>query len=210
MTTKAFVTRLAVLAVGAAGLLNAGCSTMNNTEKGALLGAGGGAIAGTLIDKATGGKGGAGALIGAAGGGILGGVIGNDSDKYEKRQADVRQATAEQAYQNDQPSRINQIVELTRTGQSEGVILNYIKNNRMTFRLTVDDLSTLKANNVSPRVVEAMQLSAQPVVMSAPKPVVVREVEYVDRPVIVRQPPPVVFVDPYQPPPGIHFHGQFR
>ncbi len=199
MTTTTFATRLALLAVGAAGLLQAGCSTMNNTEKGALLGAGGGAIAGTLIDKATGGKGGTGALLGAAGGGILGGVIGNDSDKYEKRQADVRQATAERAYSDDQPTRIAEIVRLTRSGQEEGVILNHIKNNRMTFRLTADDLDTLKTNSVSPRVVAAMQNSAQSMVIAAPpKPVVVREVEYVDRPVYIAPPPP---------PPGLVIYG---
>src|SRR5438876_12296194 len=75
-------------------LLACGCSTMNNTEKGA--GAGGliGAGTGALIGKATGHTG-AGALIGAGVGALSGGLIGNAVDESEKRtEARVAAATA--------------------------------------------------------------------------------------------------------------------
>ena len=188
MTARAFGARLAVLAAGAAGLAPVGCSSMNNTEKGTLIGAGAGSVAGALIGKATGNPK-TGAVVGALGGGLVGGLVGNDADRKEQKQADVRQAVAEQAYRDDQPARIAQIVELTRTGQSENVILNYIKTNSMTFRLSLDDLNTLKANNVSPRVIEAMQLSAQPVIAARPRPVVVEREVIVERPVPVYGPP---------------------
>lgn len=200
------------LAVGAAGLLGTGCSTMNNTERGTLGGIAVGSVAGALIGKATGNPK-TGAVVGAVGGGLLGNVIGQDADRKEERIAGVKQAAAEQAYRDDQPARIAQVIELTRQGQDESVILNHIRANRMTFSLGVDDLNTLKANGVSGKVIAAMQNSSGTVVTSTPPPktVVVREQVYVDRPVYVAPPPPpIMVVDPYAPPSRLHIHGHFR
>jgi hypothetical protein len=209
MTTRGWITRAAALAVGAVGLLQAGCSSMNQTEKGVLGGGAIGAGLGTLIGSASGNpKTGAvvGGLLGAGGGG----VIGNDADRKDEQARDVRQATAAQAYRNDQPQRISEIIDLTRSGQDETVILNHMKNNRMTFVLGVDDLNTLKTNGVSPRVIAAMQSSGDPVVVTRqPRPVVVREEVIVERPVYVAPPPPIMVVDPYCRP-GVHVHGRFR
>ncbi len=204
-----WMTRAAVLAVGAATLLGTGCSTMNNTERGTLAGAGIGSVAGALIGKATGNPK-TGAVVGALGGGLVGNLVGQDADRKEERIEGVRQATAEQSYRTDQPGRVGEIVELTRQGQDETVILNHMKNNRMTFRLSVDDLNTLKANSVSPRVIAAMQNSGGTVVVNTPPPrtVVVREV--VHEPVyMVPPPPPIMVVDPYCPPNRVHIRGRF-
>jgi len=196
------MTRLVALAVGTVGLLGTGCSTMNNTERGTLAGAGIGSVAGAIIGKATGNPK-TGAVVGALGGGLIGNVIGRDEDRKEEHQAAVKQATVEQAYRDDQPARIAQIIDLTRNGQDETVILNHIKSNRMTFMLSVDDLNTLKANNVSPRVIDTMQRSSQPTVVTGTnRPVVVREEVIVERPVYVA-PRPVV----YGPPPPVVFVG---
>jgi hypothetical protein len=147
-----------------------------------------------------------GGLLGAG----TGGLIGNDADRKDEQDRQVRQSVAEQAYRDDQPTRISEIIDLTRQGQDETVILNHMKNNRMRFRLSVDDLNTLKANSVSPRVIAAMQTSSDPVVVTRPsRPVVVREEVIVERPVYVAPPPPVMVVDPYCRP-GVHFHGRFR
>ncbi len=69
-------------------LLISGCATdeygnrrpMSDTEKGALIGALGGAAVGALVAN----KAGKGALIGAVGGGIAGGLVGNYMDSQKK------------------------------------------------------------------------------------------------------------------------------
>jgi outer membrane lipoprotein SlyB len=205
-----WVTRVAVLAVGAAGLLGTGCSTMNNTERGTLAGAGIGSVAGAIIGNATGNPK-TGAVIGGLGGGLVGNLIGQDADRKEERAEAVQTAAAVQAYRDTQPQRIAEVVSLTQQGQDESVILNHIKTNRMTFSLSVDDLNTLKTNNVSPRVIAAMQNSSAPGVASLPPPrtTVVREQVIVREPVYVAPPPPVMLVDPYCPPNRVYIRGRF-
>src|SRR5258708_4246615 len=71
----------------APGLLSCGCSSMSNTEAGAvgggLVGAGAGAVVGHAL-----GNTGAGALIGAGAGALTGGLIGNSQDEREKKVAE--------------------------------------------------------------------------------------------------------------------------
>lgn len=62
------------------GLLVGGCSSLSNTEKGAVIGTGAGAAAGAAVGKAAGGTA-EGAIIGAAVGGTAGAVIGQRMDK---------------------------------------------------------------------------------------------------------------------------------
>lgn len=202
--SRNWMTRLAVLVVGVAGLLGTGCSTMNQTEKGTLAGGAIGAGVGTLIGSATGNPK-TGAVVGGLLGAGTGAIIGNEADRKDDETRQVRQATAEQAYRDDQPTRIRQIIELTQNGQDETVIINHIKANRMTFVLSVEDLNTLKANNVSSRVIATMQASSQPVVVTS-RPRVIREEVIVERPVYVAPPPPVF----YGPPSGVVFVGGRR
>lgn len=75
----------AVLALTA--LIPLGCASMNNTQKGAVIGATGGAVAGGVIGKATGSTA-RGAIIGAAVGGVAGAIIGNQMDKQAAELAD--------------------------------------------------------------------------------------------------------------------------
>jgi hypothetical protein len=210
MTTRGWISRLAVLAVGAVGLLQTGCSTMNQTEKGVLGGGAIGAGLGTLIGSASGNPK-TGAVVGGLLGAGVGGMIGNDADRQDEQNRQVLQAEAAQAYRNEQPGRIAEIIDLTRQGQDETVILNHIRNNRMTFVLSAADLNTLRANNVSPQVIAAMQNSTQPAVVTRPsRPVVVREEVIVEQPVYIRRapPPPVVVYDPWCRP-GFHVHGRW-
>lgn len=203
--------RLAILAGAVVAAAQAGCSHMNQTEKGALGGGAIGAGVGTLIGHATGNPK-TGAVVGGLLGAGVGGAIGNEADRKDEEKAEMRQAAAEQAYAGAQPNRVSEIIELANSGQDEVVILNHIKNNRMTFHLSVDDLKVLKANNVPPRVIAAMQNStapAGPAVSS--RPIVVREQVVVREPVYVAPPPPVMIVDPYyRPAAGFHVHGRFR
>ncbi len=76
-------TRLSIAAMVAATLLMTGCTTMNNTGKGALIGTGAGTAVGAGIGALIGGKNGAlvGAAAGAAVGAGTGAVIGKKMDK---------------------------------------------------------------------------------------------------------------------------------
>ena len=62
------------------GILMSGCSKMNKTQKGAVIGTGTGAAAGAVIGRASGNTA-LGAIIGATVGGVAGAVIGNKMDK---------------------------------------------------------------------------------------------------------------------------------
>lgn len=60
-----------------------GCSTwrkLDDTEKGAVIGVGSGAVVGGAVSGSP-----LGAAIGGAGGGVAGGLIGNEIDKDERR-----------------------------------------------------------------------------------------------------------------------------
>ena len=61
-------------------LIFASCSSMNKTQKGAIIGTAGGGAAGAVIGKASGNTA-LGAIIGAAVGGATGAIIGNQMDK---------------------------------------------------------------------------------------------------------------------------------
>lgn len=63
--------------------LISGCSSMNKTQKGAVIGTGGGAATGAVIGRAAGNTA-LGAVIGATVGGVTGAVIGNQMDKQAK------------------------------------------------------------------------------------------------------------------------------
>jgi len=73
------------LKVAALVSLVAGCA-MNKAEKGAIIGAGAGGVAGAVIGKATGSTV-RGAIIGAAVGGVAGAVIGHQMDKQAEELA---------------------------------------------------------------------------------------------------------------------------
>lgn len=72
-----------------------GCSSMSNTEKGAVIGAASGAVIGGVIGNAAGNTA-VGAIIGAAVGGTAGAIIGNYMDKQaEEMERDLEGAKVE-------------------------------------------------------------------------------------------------------------------
>ncbi|MCD6062767.1 MAG: glycine zipper protein [Flavipsychrobacter sp.] len=78
----------------AAGMLGS-CSSMNKTQKGAVIGGGSGAVVGGVIGRAAGNTA-AGAIIGAAVGGAAGAIIGRKMDKQaEEIKNDVPGAEVE-------------------------------------------------------------------------------------------------------------------
>jgi hypothetical protein len=123
-----------------------GCSTMSNTEAGA--GAGGliGAGAGAAIGSATGHTG-AGALIGAGVGALTGGLIGHAEDEAEKRAAAARAAGM---------IGLTDIVNMSRSGVSDSVIIAQIRASRSVYRLSTNDTIWLRQQGVSDAVVGEM------------------------------------------------------
>lgn len=72
-----------------------GCASLNETQKGAIIGAGAGTVLGGAIGKATGGTA-KGAIIGAAVGGAAGAIIGAQMDKQaEELEAELEGAEVE-------------------------------------------------------------------------------------------------------------------
>lgn len=86
--------RISAIALSAA-LIMSGCSNMNNTAKGGIIGGGGGAVLGGLIGKAA-GNAGVGAVIGAAVGTGAGVLIGHRMDKVKEQAQQVENAKVEE------------------------------------------------------------------------------------------------------------------
>jgi outer membrane protein OmpA-like peptidoglycan-associated protein len=113
MKSKIIVAALAALALSACTTTNpfTGQSQLSNTAGGAMIGTGGGALAGALIGSAVGGDARVGALIGAGVGGLTGAAIGNYMDQQEAELRAQLQGTG---------------VSVTRVGQQ--IILNMPSN----------------------------------------------------------------------------------
>ena len=75
--------KVLALAVTAGTLVTSGCASMNNKERGAVIGAGAGAAVGGVIGNNTGSTA-RGAIIGAVVGGAAGAIIGHQMDQQAK------------------------------------------------------------------------------------------------------------------------------
>ena len=189
--------------------VGSGCSTMNNTEKGVLAGGAIGAGAGTLIGAVTGNPK-TGAVVGGLLGAGVGGLAGDDADRKQERRTEIKQTNMERAYDNAQPNRIGEVVDLVQAGTPEQQVINHIKNKAMSFDLSAADLKYLNENKVPTRVIEVMQSSRNVinVPMRSRQPTIIREEIIVREPVYISPPPPVMFVDPYARP-GFQMHGRW-
>lgn len=154
-----------------------GCSSMNNAERGALGGGAIGAGAGALIGSMT-GNAGAGAAIGAGVGAVTGGLIGNSEDRAENKQ---KRAAAEWAAAHP-PMAIPDIVQLTQQHVSDEIIINQIRSSSSAYALTAADITYMKQQGVSDHVIREMQARAAPGTIVVPGRTVY---------VVEREPPPV-------------------
>ena len=77
-----------IAAVAMVAMMLGGCAQLNQTQRGALIGAAGGAAAGAAVGKATGSTA-RGAIIGAAVGGTAGALIGRQMDRQADELADA-------------------------------------------------------------------------------------------------------------------------
>lgn len=167
----------------------------NDTAEGTVVGGGLGAITGAII----GGRGnrGEGALIGAGIGAITGRLLGKSKDAADQQQAAYGAAVTHQA--NVQAAQLavtnSDVIEMTRAGLSDEVIIGAIRSRGSRFDLSPTGLIVMKQNGVSDRVVSAAQTYSAadgytPSIVTHSPPVIAQPpaVYVTPAPVIVRRP----------------------
>jgi outer membrane lipoprotein SlyB len=135
--------------------LNLGCqNTKTRATEGAIIGGVVGAAAGGIIGHQS-GHGGEGAGIGAAVGALSGGIIGAQIEKPGANQQAA--APAQGAAANPSQMTQQQIIDLSKQGVNENVIIDKIRLTNSKFTLTAQDIANLKSQGVSSKVIDAMQ-----------------------------------------------------
>lgn len=136
-------------------LCSAGCQgTKTRATEGAVIGGILGAAAGGIIGQQS-HHGSEGAGIGAAAGVLTGVLVGSQIQKPGAAQ--TGQNTAPVPQNNPQQMSIGQIVELSKQGINENVIIDKIRLTNSRFRLTTDDVTYLQQQGVSQQVIAVMQ-----------------------------------------------------
>lgn len=162
----------------------------NDTAGGAVVGGGLGAVAGALVSPKK--NRGENALIGAGVGALAGGLLGNSRDKADQQHAIVGSSVAANANAHIAAQAVTNydLVEMTRAGLSEDLIISTIQSRGGRFDLSPGGLIALKQSGVSDRVVLAAQsmgrggaFAPAPTMVASPAPVVM-------------SPPPVMYVQP--------------
>ncbi len=198
--TAQWIVVLGLLAI----VLAAGCNSPYHADRGALFGGLMGAGTGAIIGDAV-GNAGAGTAIGAGIGALTGAAIGSGMDEMEARN---RAMIAEQFGRQVAATAVSMddVVAMTRSGVDDELIVNHIKVHGTTGPLKPADLIFLQQQNVSTRVIKAMQTPpVRPAVVSQPvaQPVIVEEHHYAPPP--YWGPPRYYYRPRYRrcPPPGV-------
>jgi hypothetical protein len=152
-----------------------GCASPYHSDQGALLGGLGGAGVGALVGHAVGNTG-AGAAIGAGVGALSGAAVGAGMDEVEARNRAMIESKMQHPV-GPGAATIEDVVNMTRAGVDEELILNHIRAHGIVRQLQASDLVMLKQQGVSPRVIAAMQEPPpQPqVIVDQSRPVIIRE-----------------------------------
>ena len=124
------------------------CET--KTQTGALIGAGGGALAGGLIG------GGTGAVIGAGVGAATGALVGAALDAQDRNKLQENSPSTLQKIDTNQPLSLYDVEALSKNGLRDEVIIEQIKTTNSTFHLSADQIIELKDAGVSQNVIEYM------------------------------------------------------
>jgi hypothetical protein len=165
----------------------------NDTAGGAVIGGGLGAITGALVSPKK--NRGENALIGAGVGALAGGILGKSKDNADARQVYAGSAVAAQANAQVAAQAVTNfdLVEMTRAGLSEELIINTIQSRGGRFDLSPNGMIALKQSGVSDRVVLAAQSMGNRAGYAAtPAVVPINPAPQV----IVHQPPSVMYVEP--------------
>jgi hypothetical protein len=164
-------------------LFLAGCA--NNTETGALVGAGAGGLTGAVIGSAL-HRPGLGAAIGAGAGALTGAAIGNAEDKKEAKQEAQAVAASAQA----QMQGLTDVATMARRHEPDDIIINQIRTSPVVYHLSAEQIDWLRNNGVSDPVIRELQQTA----MRLPRRVYVEGAVYQPSPVVVVEEPPPVAV----------------
>ncbi len=167
------------LAVAVLSLAMTGCQSASTADQGALFGGATGAVLGGIVGHQFHNTG-AGAVIGAGAGALTGAVVGNKIDEGEARNRALIEQRLGRPVGPGAVS-IDDVIQMTRAGVNEQVIVSHVNNNGVNRPLTTADITYLTQNAVSPRVIQAMQTPvrvAQPIVVQQAPPVIVEEPYY--------------------------------
>ncbi len=130
-----------------------GCeSNKTRVAEGAVIGGLLGGAAGGIIGHQS-GHGGEGAGIGIAAGALTGALIGS---QIEKHKTNPDYAAASPGANPNQMS-LQQIIDLSKQGAHEDVIIDKIHLTGSKYVLSAQDIDYLKQQGVSPKVINAMQ-----------------------------------------------------
>lgn len=142
---------VSVVAAGVAIIMGCcGCqSAKTRTAEGSVIGGLLGAAAGGIIGHQS-GHGTEGALIGAATGAVAGGVVGSQIEKPGQEQAAAQSAPSSQM-------SVAEVLDLSRQGVNEDIIIDRIKTSGTVLALSQNDISYLRQQGVSERVIAALQ-----------------------------------------------------
>jgi uncharacterized protein YcfJ len=141
---------IAVLAVG--------CSNMNNTQKGAVVGGAGGTVVGAIVGKQLGNTG-AGAAVGALTGMAAGALVGKSEDEAEARENAVRTAAYEHNLRVREARAVtnSDVVYMSQNGINDTIICNEIRTRGGRFDTSPQSIINLQRSGVSDTVIQAMQ-----------------------------------------------------
>ncbi len=148
MSGKVLVAACLLLAVASAGCQ----SNQTRVGEGAVIGGLLGATAGGIIGQQS-HHGGEGAAIGAAAGILGGAIVGSQINKPQQG----AQASTTAAANNPNQMSIQQIVDLSKQGVNDAVIIDKINLTNSKFTLSAADLDYLKQQGVHQAVIDAMQ-----------------------------------------------------
>lgn len=196
------------------------CYSQGRTTGGAAVGGAAGAIIGGIIghqnDETP-----EGALIGGAVGAITGGLIGRAQDNQINQQRIYRDQAyyqgQQEAYAQQQTIAasgvsMNDVVNMSRSGISDSVIMSHLQSKGVQRRIEVSDIIALHQAGVSDTLIGVMQQAPLATQLAAPaarpQSVVVQQPNVIvqERPVYYR-PAPVIVHEYYEPYHGHYFHG---
>jgi hypothetical protein len=180
----------------------------NDTAVGAVTGGGLGAITGAIVGGKKNREGGA--LIGAGVGALTGGLIGKSVDNADEQRTAIGVAATQRANAQAAATAVTNfdLVEMTRAGVSDELIISTIRSRGGRFDLSPNQLIALKQNGVSGRVVMAAQTMSSGG-YATPTPVVSGAPVYVEPAPVFVTPAPVVYVRPVPPPVSVYFGGHW-
>ncbi|MBI4706776.1 MAG: glycine zipper 2TM domain-containing protein [Candidatus Omnitrophica bacterium] len=131
-----------------------GCqSNKTRVAEGSVIGGLLGGAAGGIIGHQS-GHGGEGAAIGIAAGALTGALIGSQINKPAQTET-AAQAQPQQAANPNQMT-LQQVVDLSKQGVSETVIIDKLKSSNSKFNLTQADIDYLKQQKVPQSVIDVM------------------------------------------------------